>query len=136
MTVQSLQTISFVFQECAFQPQGCSGLFYCENSAIRGVLAFENVALNNEETVSVMRGRHQRQTHKTTRPDLLAQAKFAWSHACRHDKCQWMDIDDTFRHSDQHLQHHLACVSLAPYLVGLLLEVSLCQKFDEYSLTL
>ena len=54
MTVQLLQNISFVFQECAFQPQGCSGLFYCEN---RGVLAFENVALNNEETVSVMRGR-------------------------------------------------------------------------------
>ena len=60
MTVQPLQNISFVFQERAFQPQGCSRLFYGENSAIEGVCAFENVALNDEETVSVMREGHQR----------------------------------------------------------------------------
>jgi hypothetical protein len=55
MTVQSLQNICFVFQERTFQPQGCSRLFYCANNAIGGVRALENVALNHEETVSVMR---------------------------------------------------------------------------------
>jgi len=75
MTVQSLQNISFVFQERAFQPQGSSGLFYCENNTMGGVRAFENVALNDEETVSVMRGSSEAnpQSHQTrsSRPSKI-----------------------------------------------------------------
>jgi hypothetical protein len=75
MIVQSFQDISFVFQERAFQAQGCSRLFYCENGAIGGVRAFENVALNDDETVSAMRELSEAnpQNHRTrsSRPSKI-----------------------------------------------------------------